>query len=244
MEMPLEGFKDSAVVTNSASEIANANQPKMRLLLVHHKTSDFPQTDYEGAAWTTSHARDGSEIFGSRLFFRKAIGRTRECPDWADRFDMGWHARRGLDEHAGAFFRRFADAGVCAIGRIADQQVDLPRLIEAEKREDEAARKANQPLPRHDWHPNAGSWQPAALFNGMVAPALVFRIKGAIWYQGESNSGPERANLYEKILRRSLRIGAVTGAKETSRFCSCRSQISNRVRKRRGPSFARRSAER
>ncbi|QJR81322.1 sialate O-acetylesterase [Alteromonas pelagimontana] len=36
-------------------------------------------------------------------------------------------------------------------------------------------------------------WQPMGLFNGMIAPALGFPIKGALWYQGESNtSDPTR----------------------------------------------------
>jgi sialate O-acetylesterase len=30
---------------------------------------------------------------------------------------------------------------------------------------------------------------PAELFNGMIAPLIPYRIKGAIWYQGESNVG-------------------------------------------------------
>ncbi len=34
----------------------------------------------------------------------------------------------------------------------------------------------------------------------MIAPAVDFHIKGVIWYQGESNSPWERANLYEKLL--------------------------------------------
>lgn len=31
--------------------------------------------------------------------------------------------------------------------------------------------------------------QPAALFNGMVAPAIDYALKGVLWYQGESNVG-------------------------------------------------------
>ncbi len=31
-------------------------------------------------------------------------------------------------------------------------------------------------------------WKPAGLFNGMIAPLLKYRIKGVIWYQGESNT--------------------------------------------------------
>jgi len=40
--------------------------------------------------------------------------------------------------------------------------------------------------------------QPAALFNGMVAPITNYAIKGVIWYQGESNAG--RAEEYKKLL--------------------------------------------
>lgn len=39
--------------------------------------------------------------------------------------------------------------------------------------------------------------QPAVLFNGMIAPLIPYAIKGAIWYQGESNVG--RARQYEKL---------------------------------------------
>lgn len=31
-------------------------------------------------------------------------------------------------------------------------------------------------------------WKPLGLYNGMIAPLLGYRIKGAIWYQGESNA--------------------------------------------------------
>jgi sialate O-acetylesterase len=36
------------------------------------------------------------------------------------------------------------------------------------------------------------------LYNGMIAPLLPFAIKGAVWYQGESNAG--RAEQYRKLL--------------------------------------------
>ncbi len=39
---------------------------------------------------------------------------------------------------------------------------------------------------------------PTVLYNGMIAPLVPFAIKGAIWYQGESNVG--RAEQYEKLL--------------------------------------------
>ena len=38
---------------------------------------------------------------------------------------------------------------------------------------------------------------PSTLYNGMISPLIPFRIKGAIWYQGESNRYD--GNLYKKI---------------------------------------------
>jgi len=32
-------------------------------------------------------------------------------------------------------------------------------------------------------------WQPLGLYNGMIAPLRNYKIKGVIWYQGESNTG-------------------------------------------------------
>lgn len=49
------------------------------------------------------------------------------------------------------------------------------------------------PLPDAN-NPNV----PTALYNGMIAPLLPFAIKGAIWYQGESNA--DRAWQYRRLL--------------------------------------------
>ena len=83
--------------------------------------------------------------------------------------------------------------------RLAATQQDKDAAIAAEKREDEAAKQAGKPAPQHSWHPNLDSWAPAGLFNGMIAPATPYGIKGVIWYQGESNSPHASAYLYSKV---------------------------------------------
>ena len=43
---------------------------------------------------------------------------------------------------------------------------------------------------------------PSALYHGMLAPLLGFKLRGMIWYQGESNAGtPEDASAYARQLR-------------------------------------------
>jgi sialate O-acetylesterase len=46
-----------------------------------------------------------------------------------------------------------------------------------------------------------GPWKPGSIFNAMIAPATRFPIRGVIWYQGESNTAPERAPLYARLFR-------------------------------------------
>jgi sialate O-acetylesterase len=52
------------------------------------------------------------------------------------------------------------------------------------------------PIGTTGWPPPADLLKspntPTVLYNGMIAPLLPFAIRGAIWYQGESNVGRER----------------------------------------------------
>jgi sialate O-acetylesterase len=52
----------------------------------------------------------------------------------------------------------------------------------------------------HPWHPFDGAWVPAGIYNGMVAPFTPYSVKGFLWYQGEANSGHDRAPFYRTLL--------------------------------------------
>jgi sialate O-acetylesterase len=67
--------------------------------------------------------------------------------------------------------------------------------LQAQSRADAAAKSATQ----HAWHPDPASWEPAWLFNGMIAPETAFTMKGVIWYQGESNTAAALAPMYSKL---------------------------------------------
>lgn len=52
------------------------------------------------------------------------------------------------------------------------------------------------PRPRAPRGPG-DSWTPTGLFNGMINPLLPYALRGALWYQGESNA--ERATEYHAL---------------------------------------------
>jgi sialate O-acetylesterase len=96
-----------------------------------------------------------------------------------------------------------ADAGLMPVfatrAHMMETQGEMTAILAKERREDQAAKQAGQPAPKHTWHPAPESWAPAALFNGMVAPVTPYTIKGVIWYQGESNSKLAFAPMYARL---------------------------------------------
>lgn len=51
------------------------------------------------------------------------------------------------------------------------------------------------------WSRDFDSWAPAALFNAMISPLLPMQIRGAIWYQGESNTKADQAPVYGRLFK-------------------------------------------
>ena len=62
----------------------------------------------------------------------------------------------------------------------------------AEGRPEAPKPQPSKPKPAAPPAPDGGPGTPTVLFNGMIAPLLPYAIKGAIWYQGESNAGQWR----------------------------------------------------
>jgi sialate O-acetylesterase len=197
MEMPLSGWP-GAPLKNSAEEIANANNPNLRLLVVHQKTSEFPLQDVEGS-WTLCTPETAAHFSAAAYFFGREIAARENVPvgliddTWGGTVVEAWISLDSLSADA-SLMPAFA-----ARAQMMDRQADVPAITAKEQREDEAARKAGLPPQGHVWNPDPYSWGPAALFNGMVAPCTGFGIKGAIWYQGESNSRPGFAPMYERL---------------------------------------------
>lgn len=208
MEMPLEGFPGSAVVHNVDAEIARASAPEIRLLRIEKTASPHPLDDIAAASpalWTSCTPATARSFSAVAYFFGREIQQREHVP--IGLIDTTWggtpvEAWVSLDSIS-------ADASLMpvfsAYAQMSDEQADMPRVIAREKREDAAAKAANQPAPKHPWHPDPASWVPAALFNGMVAPFTPFGIRGVLWYQGESNSGQLRAGIYEQVFSTLIR---------------------------------------
>jgi sialate O-acetylesterase len=197
MEFPLNGFPGNAVLKNGPQEIAAATQPQIRLLRFGRKASEYELRDQD-ASWTLCTPETAAEFSAVAYFFARDLVKQEHVPiglidsTWGGTPVAAWMSLDGLSSDAG-LMPQFAE-------RVAmvENQSDVAALLDAEKREDAKALAAGEAAPKHPWHPNPGSWGPTGLFNGMVAPAVDFTIKGVIWYQGETDSSAGWAPLYER----------------------------------------------
>src|SRR5207244_4333207 len=66
------------------------------------------------------------------------------------------------------------------------QENNYKNALAAYEKEKAAAKQEGKEFTKRE--PGA-PWRPTELYNGMIAPLIPYAIKGAIWYQGESNAG-------------------------------------------------------
>jgi len=198
MEMPLSGFPPTASVKNATQEIAAANNPRLRLLVVEHKSSDYPLNDIT-TTWTQCTPETAKNFSAVAYFFGREIAAKENIPiglidsSWGGTPADSWTSMDTLGTDA-ALLPAFASRA-----KFANEQTDLDDVLAAEKREDEAAKAAGKPAPKHPWHPYQAAWLPAGLYNGMIAPFTPLTLRGFLWYQGEANSSHDRSSVYDTL---------------------------------------------
>jgi sialate O-acetylesterase len=199
MEFPMKAL------TNADAEIAAAEYPKIRIFRVEHRPSDFPRFDVEAKTWVACNPESVTDSSAVAYYFARDIQRRMNIPIglvqsfWGGTPAESWTSLRALSADA-SLMPVFA-----ARSQVAEKRkYDLLLLQQEEsdfQRAVEQAKSDGKPAPSRSWHPDFAAWAPAALYNGMIAPLTPFGIRGVIWYQGEANSGPERAPLYARLFQ-------------------------------------------
>jgi sialate O-acetylesterase len=203
MEFPMTGL------VNAAAEIAAAQYPKIRIFRVEHRPSDFPRSDVEAKTWSACTPESVADSSAVAYYFARDLHRKLNIPIglvesfWGGTPAESWTSLRALSADA-SLMPVFA-----ARSQVTDKREHGLLLHEQEERDFqhavEQAKAEGKPTPSRQWHPDFAAWAPAALYNGMIAPITLFAIRGVIWYQGEANSGPERAPLYARLFQTMIR---------------------------------------
>jgi sialate O-acetylesterase len=195
MEMPLAGFSN-AVLKDSEKEIAAANHPEIRLLLVDRDTSEYPLDDVKGAkGWSACSPETARNFSAVAYFFARDLQEREHVPiglidsTWGGTPAEAWVSLGGIA----------ADAGLMPVFAARSARMEHEAT---EQRLDEIAKQAKaqgKTPPVRGYHPNPSSYGPAALYNAMIAPFTPLPIRGVIWYQGETNSKLNMVELYHRL---------------------------------------------
>ena len=171
--------------------IEKARHPTIRLFTVPKRKANEPMEDVE-SSWQLCTAESIPSFSAVAYYFGRDLQKELRVPvglihtSWGGSPAEVWMREEILAEnpiYKAEILESFEDRA----GRVEEQ-------ITAWEKEKAELEKQGQKMTRN--RPNVG-WKPSELYNGMIAPLLPYAIRGAIWYQGESNAG--RAHQYRSL---------------------------------------------
>jgi sialate O-acetylesterase len=188
---------------DAQKEIAEANQPGLRLLLVKRKPAAAPQTGFQGDWKICSPqtiVKDGwagfsavAYFFGRELNQKLGVSIGLIESSWGGTSIEPWTPPEGFAA-VPALSKEYA---LLQLADPANPQRQ-PRLNQALDENEKWIVSARQAVADHaalppmpvfprEFLPPSDEKSPTALYNGMIHPLCPFALRGAIWYQGEAN---------------------------------------------------------
>ena len=191
---------------NGTNDAQNAADPLLRLYQVPMIKSDNPLSAVT-SRWTDASFSNVIKFTAVGYYFGKNLRRAaRQVPvglvqtAWGGTPAESWTPREKLE--ADAELRVILDEHAKAVQAWDPVKVDdsWQKQLANWSNQLAKAREAKQPPPRRPQKPESPAnkpRRPCCLYNAMIHPLLPYAIRGAIWYQGESNAG--RAKQYETL---------------------------------------------
>ena len=180
-----------------------ANYPQVRMFTVKKAVTGKPSATLEGS-WAVSAPGSVGNFSAVGYFFGRELHKSLGVPvglihtSWGGTPAESWTSAQALaaDDDLKPILERW-NQQYSAFRR---QLAELPQSFGQWAAAAEQAEAQGRPVPAAPKvdDPRSSPWRPSGLYNAMIAPVLPYGIKGAIWYQGESNAG--RAYQYRKLL--------------------------------------------
>lgn len=201
---PIENSGWATGVVNYEEEIRKADYPAIRMFTVARIVANEPQKDVEGEGdWQVCSPSTVGGFSAVAYFFAREVHEKTGLPvglintSWGGTPAEGWTKKEVLE--ADADFRPILERYDEAVANHPQAMEAYREELEQWKEEADRARKKGEQVPSAPREPIGADHHksPYKLYNAMIAPLLPYTIKGAIWYQGESNA--DRAYQYRKL---------------------------------------------
>ncbi len=167
-----------AASDKSKEEIAAGNHPRIRHIKIPHRPSDKPESDVTTDGWQVCSSATVGNFSAVGYFFGRKLMEDLDVPvgligcNWGGTRIEPWISPVGF-QSVPALKKDFAD------------KLDkFPELTDKKDKDGKVEIGADGKPTQVVNHQTA-----LALYNGMVHPLVPFAIRGALWYQGESNNG-------------------------------------------------------
>lgn len=194
-------------VENAKTEIAAAHHPALRFFKVDDQFGLEPKSDATGQ-WKTISPATVSNCSAVSYYFARALQQKLDVPIGLLVSSVGgtrietWMRAETLEKLGESQslidrWKKVTPAEFENIGKI--YRAFQYERDQVHPRKVKAAKEKGEPIPPPPTMPKLRCHdRPSSLHNGMIAPLHPFAIRGAIWYQGESNAGQPAP--YEKLL--------------------------------------------
>ena len=202
MEMQVNG------VLNPHAESVTADYPKLRMITVKRNSADAPQQTSTGE-WVVCSPKTVTGFSATAYFFGRELHKRLDVPvglvhsSWGGTQIQAWTSMQAQQAVPGLASVIDAPKNAAMHFNAAAAKEQFEKAKAAWDKEAAAAKTQGKPFtkpqPRMATDPMTAPGNPARLYNGMIAPLVPYAIRGAIWYQGESNAGV--AKLYGLQLR-------------------------------------------
>lgn len=210
MEMSVNSSEEAAKVKEGAKN------PNLRLFTVQKRTAAHPITDQADLKHFTKWVESAPDTVGGfsavAYHFGQKLQKELGVPvglihsSWGGTPAEAWTSLEALDavpslKHYGEKARAAVKAHGEYDPKAAAAAYD--KAMTKWKTDADKAKADGKPAPKQPAKPGAkpadlNAHTPGVLYNAMIFPLLNFKVKGAIWYQGESNAG--RAFEYRTLL--------------------------------------------
>jgi sialate O-acetylesterase len=187
---------------NAEQEIAAATYPKIRLFSVERKVAETPQENCTGK-WVECSPETVGDFSAVAYYFGRELHKQLNVPvglihtSWGGTPAESWTSPTTLEEDP--IFEPIVARYKEAVANYPKAKKEYDEKLEQWKQDAEKAKAEKTRVPPRPSEPLGpdNPWAPAGLYNAMIAPLAPYAIRGAIWYQGESNAG--RAYQYRDL---------------------------------------------
>ncbi len=189
-------------------ELAKLNKPFVRIITFNRAISKSPKYEATGT-WEILDEKSGPRSSAVASYFAMALNKELNVPigiistSWGGTRIEPWTPAEGFDlvKELGVQakeVRAMDTSPEQKIQRAKARVIELKQWLEGAEKS-LAAGESLTVVPEESSAKRINNRSPGAIYNAMVKPIVGLAIKGAVWYQGESNVG--EGLLYEKKMK-------------------------------------------